>query len=55
MNNSFHHRCSGGCLNSKKRKRREIGDKLEHDESTNKYILTSGPIKIAEKSREGGK
>ena len=55
MNNSFHHRCSRGCLTSKKRKRREIDDKLEHDESTNKYTLTTGPIKIAEKSRDGGK
>ncbi|CAH3173234.1 unnamed protein product [Porites evermanni] len=51
---SYNSRCSAGCLNSKKRKRRETGDKLDHDGSTNKYILTSGPIKIAEMSREGG-
>ncbi|XP_073242010.1 ZP domain-containing protein-like [Porites lutea] len=51
---NYNSRCSRGCLTSKKRKRREIDDKLEHDESTNKYILTSGPIKIAEISREGG-
>ena len=42
-------------FNQRKKKENRDGDNLKDDESTNKYILTSGPIKIAKKSREGGK
>ena len=45
-------------LSSKRRKRRDAIDEIEHEESTSKHILSSGPIMITEteteKRDEGG-
>jgi len=48
--NSANSRCQGSCINSKKRKRRDVPrDKLEHEESTAKKVLTGGPMIIGKK------
>ncbi len=50
------HRCSQGCSNVNKRKRRDVTrDEIEHEESTNKYILTQGPLVFKEPQQAGGK
>ncbi|CAH3042520.1 unnamed protein product [Porites lobata] len=49
---SFNSRCSRGCLSSKRRKRRDAIDEIEHEESTSKHILSSGPIMITETETE---
>ena len=49
-------RCQGSCINSKKRKRRDVTrDKLEHEESTAKKVLTGGPMIIGKKEETEGK
>jgi len=48
--NSANSRCQRSCISSKKRKRREVTrDKLEHEESTTKRVLTGGPMMIGKK------
>ncbi|KAL9987825.1 hypothetical protein ACROYT_G002193 [Oculina patagonica] len=47
-------RCSQGCSNANKRKRRDVTrDEIEHEESTNKYILTQGPLVFKEPQEAG--
>ena len=60
MNNRTIYRCSNSCLNSKKRKRRDVNlEELEQEESTTKHILTSGQITKksdnTKKSENGGR
>lgn len=52
-NNS--HRCSQGCLISNKRKKRDVTrDEIEHEESTNKVILTQGPLVFKKEEQQSG-
>jgi len=55
--NSPNSRCQTSCLNSKKRKRRDVtSDKLEHEESTTKIVLTGGPMRRKkEETEDAGK
>ena len=53
LTEGFVYRCSRGCLSSKRRKRRgAVDDEIEHEESTSKHILSSGPIMIKETETE---
>ena len=52
-NNS--HRCSQGCSISNKRKKRDVTrDEVEHEESTNKVILTQGPLVFKKEEQQSG-
>lgn len=50
--NSIHSRCSKGCVKSMRKKREIRREGIEHEESTKKVILTSGPIVIKEVKEE---
>ncbi|PFX27725.1 Deleted in malignant brain tumors 1 protein [Stylophora pistillata] len=50
--NSINSRCSKGCVKSMRKKREIKGDGIEHEESTKKVILTSGPVVIKKLKEE---
>jgi len=48
-------RCSQECSISNKRKKRDVTrDEVEHEESTNKVILTQGPLVFKKEEQQSG-
>ena len=52
MGNLLFCRCSKGCVKSMRKKREIKGDGIEHEGSTKKVILTSGPVVIKKVKEE---